>query len=152
MISKINISLVSIIFLLYSNCVVAEANDRLFGMWKWDGTKTLDEIKKSHENSENNRDAKRALLFVTAQIDQMNNSVRVFFASDKYITIITDSKGNLLSSDAATYHVVESTKDTTTIDQHNNGGIVKLHFSYNYYYIFSKVGDYAYKDFYVKQN
>ena len=143
-----SLALVLTVF-VYSESRAAE--NPLIGTWKWDLNKTLQNLRFPSEGSDELKaSATKAKKFVEGAAKNIVPNTTVIFADKEYLQIIYDSKGNILSRAYAPYNIITIGQDFVVVDQMENGGIGKLFFEGNSFYVEVQVGEYTYKDYFSK--
>ena len=122
----------------------------LIGSWKWDNNKTLQNLQVPIQASDKMKaSAAKAKKFVE-NVEKDFSNVTVTYSREKYIQVISDGKGRVLSRGIAPYHIIQIGRHYLVTDQFKNGGIQKLFLEGNSFFVKVRMGQYTYKDYFTK--
>jgi hypothetical protein len=86
---------------------------------------------------------------VEAIAKKLNSNMTLTYTDTKCTGIIIDCKGDELRKESFPYKIVELGESNIVIDE--AGGVSKIFFEGNHFYVEVKVGDYTYKDYFTRQ-
>lgn len=126
------------------------AENPLIGSWKWDNNMTLQNLRVPTQGSDEMKaSAVRAKRFVESiKINSLR--VTLTYSGKNYIQVMSDDKGKVISRAFAPYHIIQTGKHFLVVDQNKNGGIKKLFFEGNSFFVKVRMGQYTYKDYFTK--
>jgi len=139
-------------FMLVVSLVVfakCEANEnKLEGTWRMDPQRSLKELNiPKTESVDLDLAATKVLQLFEMYANEECAALRVVYGKSTYRTILN---GDVRNSTVAPYRVIESDADYVVIDQFDNGGILKINFVENSFYVNQSVGGFKYKDYFTK--
>jgi hypothetical protein len=120
----------------------------LLGEWRMDAQRSLKELEGIEVvDSDQSRMAGKALRVMKSLKEEGCGTIKVVYHKDTYETIITS---NISSSAVEPYSVVERGDNYIVIDQFENGGIGKIIFIKDGFYVNQEIEGFTYKDYFTK--
>lgn len=127
------------VLIITTGCQHIAVDNRLIGTWRHDTQRTLNEL--PQENT-------IALTKITKVIQWISKekcgSFKVIYENDVYRTIIEG-----VSDRTVSYKIVERGTDYIVIDQFENGGITKINFVKDGFYVTQETDGVVFKDYFT---